>query len=514
MANKLINSLPDIKSGFLVFLIALPLCLAISVASGFPPSSGIITAIIGGILCSYFGGCNLSIKGPAAGLIVIVIASVMELGNGNMIEGYQKTLAVGVVAALMQIIFAKLKVAGLGISISKSVVRGMLSAIGIIIIAKQIHILFGVKPKSIDIIPLFFEIPNSIFIANPIISSIGIISILILIITPKLTITKNIPPQIIILILIIPSSLFLSNLNMIDSKDLIQLPSSLLLAINFPDFSDIFSAISIKYIIMFSIIGTIESTLSVIAIDEMSKTPKSNLNRDLLAVGLGNLISALIGGLPMISEIIRSKANIDSGAKSSKSNFSHGLFLIIFVSLIPNILSLIPLSALAAMLIYTGFRLVSPSHISDLKKIGSDQLWIFSATLITTLITDLLIGVATGILVKIMLHLMRGATIKSLFFTKIKHIQNKDEITFKMYGTAAFPNLLHLSQAFNYLQPNIKKVIIDLNQVNLIDGTFLEGVSTILSERSTADLKIIGLEKFHQLSDHQYSTRWKKTNQM
>jgi MFS superfamily sulfate permease-like transporter len=503
------NLISDIKSGFLVFLIALPLCLGIATASGFPPISGIFTAIIGGCIISWLGGSKLTIKGPAAGLIVIVIGSVTELGQGDMLLGYHRTLAVGVVAAIIQMILASCKTANLGISVSKSVVHGMLAAIGIIIIAKQAHIALGVTPQAQDIIGLIIEIPQSLLKATPIIAIIGVSSLIFLLIWSKLNfkITKIIPPQIIILASVIPLSIFFN----IENQYLIQLPDSMISAIAFPDFSAIFTSSSIKYIIMFSLVGMIETTLSVIAVDQIDKKQKSNLNRDLMGVGFGNLLSSLIGGLPMISEIVRSKANIDNGAKSSKANFFHGLFLLIFVLTIPQLLNLIPLSALAAMLIFVGLRLASISEIMHIKKIGWDQLILFFTTLITTLATDLLIGVTIGIITKIILHLLRGATIKSLFLGKIKiSKEGSDTIKYTLYGTAAFPNLLHLSKKFKQIDKNIKKIIIDLSNTNLIDNTFLSGITSALAENSPAKLEIIGIENHQTTSNHPHSSRIKR----
>ncbi|MGB0958275.1 MAG: SulP family inorganic anion transporter, partial [Litorivicinus sp.] len=194
---------------------------------------------------------------------------------------------------------------------------------------------------------------------------------------------------------------------------LVALPGSLLDAIAFPDFSVVFSAASFKYVVMFALVGTIESTLSVIAIDSMDPAKRaSNLNKDLLGAGVGNLVSASIGGLPMISEIVRSKANIDAGARSSVSNFTHGLLLLVFVAAAPGLLQTIPLAALGAMLVYTGARLAAPSEFIHARQLGMDQLWLFLTTLIVTLATDLLIGVAVGLILKVVLHVARGAKLR------------------------------------------------------------------------------------------------------
>ena len=527
MKNNFSSSLlSDIKSGFLVFLIALPLCLGISIASGFPPVAGILTAIIGGCLVSCLGGSKLTIKGPAAGLIVIAIGSVTELGQTasglDMSLGYHRTLAVGVVAALIQMAFSFFRVAGLGISMSKSVVHGMLAAIGIIIIAKQSHIALGAHPEAKTIFGLIAEIPHSFIAENPIIAAIGIGSLALLIVWSKLKwkITKIIPGQIVVLSIVIPLSLFLhlhkthsyqfiSHIYGLDRSYLVSLPASLFSAITFPDFSEIWSGTSIKYVIMFTLVGMIESTLSVVAIDAIDpKKHISNLNRDLFAVSCGNLVTALIGGLPMISEIVRSKANVDAGATSARANFFHGIFLLIFVTFLPHLLSLIPLAALAAMLIYTGMRLASPHEIANVKAVGTDQLILFITTLVVTLMTDLLIGVSVGLALKIILHLSRGVSLKSLFNGKIDIRYEADAVRLVMHGAAAFPNLIWLKKAIAKLPNDTKRVIIDLNYVNLVDYTFLSGIKILIREKGDINFTISGLEKFKSISKHLDATRW------
>jgi MFS superfamily sulfate permease-like transporter len=514
--------LADFKSGFLIFLIALPLCLGISIASGFPAVAGIITAIVGGCVVSFLGGSKLTIKGPAAGLIVIAIGAVTELGQGDMSVGYHRALAVGVVAALLQMLFSFLKVANLGISMSKSVVHGMLSAIGIIIIAKQIPVMLGVKPEAKDIFGLIMEIPHLVINANPVIAAIGIASFLSLFFWPKIkaSITKIVPIQVVILAIVIPISVFL-HLNekhsytfihhtyLLGSNYLVALPDSLFSGIAFPDFSMILSMTSIKYIVMFALVGMIESTLSVVAVDGIDPKKKtSNLNRDLFALSCGNLISAFLGGLPMISEIVRSKANVDNGATSSRANFFHGCFLLVFVAFLPHLLGLIPLAALAAMLVYVGTRLASISEIKHAKKVGIDQLILFTVTMIGTLAIDLLSGVAIGLILKIILHLSRGVSLKSLFKGRIDGFQKGHEMRFVMYDVAAFPNLFKLRKMLNAMPDNISEVVIDLSKTKLIDHTFLSGIKNITNEKQKIKFKFIGLEKFTKISDHPESTRW------
>ncbi len=513
----------DLKSGFLVFLIALPLCLGISIASGFPPAAGILTAIIGGILSTFVGGAKLTIKGPAAGLIVIVIGAVMELGQGDMQLGYERTLAVGVVAAMIQIGFSLMRAASLGVIMSPSVVHGMLAAIGVIIISKQSYVMMGVKPTSKEPLELLSHIPESLPHANPYILLLGIISLAILFILPKMPwkAVKALPAPIWVLLVTIPLSLvfgfqnahdynFANKVYHLGPEYLVQLPSSLLSIFTFPDFSQIFSSVSIKYIIMFSLIGTIESTLSALAVDSMDPNKgKTNLNKDLFAVGLGNLASSFLGGLPMISEIVRSKANVDSGAKSRWSNFFHGAFLLLFVASIPALLNLIPLAVLAAMLVFTGARLASFSQFTHARSIGIDQLALFSTTLIVTLATDLLIGVATGLALKLCLHLLRGVTLKSLFAPKVKAHQEHNNLHLEIQGAAIFSSIIPLRSALKKHAGSVENVIINFTNSHLIDHTFLANMDALEQEWPQLTFTLVGQENLKALSDHPHATKQK-----
>lgn len=514
-------SIADVKSGFLVFLIALPLCLGISMASGFPAVSGILTAIVGGILSTFIGGAKLTIKGPAAGLIVIAIGAVMELGQGDMQLGYERTLAVGVVAAAIQIVFSLLRAATIGIVMSPSVVHGMLAAIGVIIIAKQFHVMVGVVPAAKAPLDLLAEIPHSIMHGNPEIMLLGFLSLFILIVLPRLRShwLKAIPAPILVLFITVPIALvfqfheahsytLFNHSYSVGPQYLVQLPNSILNVLTLPDFSVIFSAASWKYILMFALIGTIESTLSVLAVDAMdSKKESSKLNADLFATGVGNLICAFIGGLPMISEIVRSKANIDSGAKSRWSNFFHGAFLLAFVALAPALLSQIPLAVLAAMLVFTGARLASLQQFFHARQVGLDQLLLFSTTLVVTLATDLLVGVAAGLALKLAIHLLRGAPIRALFLPQVTAKTHSGTLTITVHGAATFAAILPIRNRINTELGQCQRVVIDLTQSTLVDHTFLSRMETLSQELANVDFSIEGLNKLQAFASHPHATR-------
>ena len=512
----------DVRSGFLVFLIALPLCLGIALASGFPPVAGVLTAIIGGCVCSWLGSARLTIKGPAAGLIVIAIGAVLELGQGDMQLGYHRALAVGVVAALVQLAFASFRVATLGITMSRSVVHGMLAAIGIIIMAKQAHVLMGVKPEGKEIFELIAELPHSLVHANPEILLVGVLSLLILVLWPRLRFgwARIVPAPLVVLAVAIPLSAvfhlgaahvyyFGGHEYQVGPHYLVQLPGNLLSSIAFPDFSVVFSPASLKYIVMFALVGTIESTLSVVAVDAIDPEKRqADLNRDLRAVAIGNLIAASIGGLPMISEIVRSKANVDAGATSVRANFVHGLCLLVFVALAPGLLGLIPLAALGAMLVYTGSRLASPNELVHVRHIGLDQAALFLTTMIVTLLTDLLIGVACGLVLKIVLHALRGATPAKLFRSRVEVIDEGDAVRLRVHGVAAFPCVLALRRALQSVPMETTRVVIDLSDVPLVDHTFLAGVHAATIDRPDTRVDVLGHEALRAASPHPHAARW------
>lgn len=489
-------------------------------ASSFPPIAGIFTAIVGGLVASFLGSSRLSIKGPAAGLIVILIGAIQELGQGDLAMGYKRCLAACAAAAILQIIFSRIGAGKVGSLMPPSVIHGMLAAIGIIIIAKQIHILVGVSPHSKSPLDLIAEIPNSILNTNPEIALIGFLTISTIVFLPFIPskITKKFPPALIALVMVLPLAIFwhLDSLHSyfifnhtyeVGPKFLVELPNNILNSITFPDFSSLTSFVGWKYVIMLALVGSLESLLTVSAIDSLDpKKQKSNLDSDLFSVGVGNLICSMIGGLPMISEVVRSKANIDNGAQTQWSNFFHGVFLLLAVTLLTGIIHEIPLAALAAMLIITGFRLSSPHEFYKTYRIGFDQLFIFVATLLITLKVDLLVGVFAGLLLKMGLHLMRGVKIQHLFTIPIKITDNKDTILVSIEGAAIFSNFLHLNKKLQDALSTNKKVIVDFSQTNVVDHTTMSRLRELEKSLGSNKLSLTGLHLHKPVSNHDLAT--------
>jgi MFS superfamily sulfate permease-like transporter len=491
MTNSLKN---DVVAGFSVFLLALPLCLGIAIASNFPPIAGVLTAIVGGILASFLGGAQLSIKGPAAGLIVIVLGGVHELGEGDLLLGYKLSLAVGVVAALLQILIAVMKKAIIAEIMPPSVVQGMLAAIGAIVISKQSYVMAGITPTESEPFGLLFSLPFEIAHLNPVIFGLGLLSFAIIMIWPFLKKLAFIPASIVVLCAVIPLSIYfnlstehqyslIGNSYSVGPRFLINLPMNFFDAIQFPDFSRIYSPTSLKYVLMFTLVGSIESLLTVCAVDSIAKRgASSDLNKDLRAVGIANLVASLIGGLPMISEIVRSKANIDYGATSAKANFFHGVFMLIAVIFLPSLMNLIPLSALAALLVFVGIKLASPKEFIYAYEVGKDQFVIFLTTFVVTLAVDLLAGVAVGVLLKLVIHTIRGNNLKKLFNPTITVKKSNDCTCIQVEGPLTFVSYLKLKKMIINAAPQTSHIIINLDAVTYLDHTVLKKLKTLSNE--------------------------------
>jgi MFS superfamily sulfate permease-like transporter len=521
-SKTLIN---DITAGFLVFLIALPLCLGIAGASGVPPVAGILTAIVGGLLTKFLGGSRLTIKGPAAGLIVIVLGAVTDLGGDDPVAGYHRMLAVGVVAGVIQIVLALARFGALAEAMPTSVVHGMLAAIGVIIMSKQAHVLLGVKPAGKEPLHLIQELPHSFAHLNPYVTIVGVVALMIMFGMPfiKAKWAKSIPSQLVVLAVTVPLAMYLGFANKHDyvfsgasfvldpAKFLVKLPTNILTAITFPDFSQIMSANSIKYILMFTIVGSIESLLTVSAVDSLDPERKpSDLNKDLLAAGVANTVAAVIGGIPMISEVVRSKSNIDNGAKTGWSNFAHGAFLLLAVALIPGILMKIPLAALAGMLIFTGTRLAHVNEFKHALHVGREQLAVFVVTMIVTLLTDLLIGVAAGLVLDVIIHCANGAPFGKIWKTIVEEHHHEDEVTLCVHGAGIFTNYIGLAKAIRANAPKYTRVYVDFSEACVVDHTVLAKLDALKASLADTELVVGGLDE-HKSSTHApTSSKWKR----
>jgi MFS superfamily sulfate permease-like transporter len=520
----------DAVSGFLVFLIALPLCLAISLACGYPAIAGVFTAVIGGVLAPWISNSELTIKGPAAGLIVIALGCVQEFGftGGKDLvadaQAYRMALGVGVAAGVVQILFALFRTGILGDFFPTSAVHGMLAAIGVIIISKQVPTCLGLPNKG-EPLELLAEIPNELMHMNPEIAVIGGVSLAILFLLPliKNKYVRLVPTQMVVVLVAIPLGIYFEldhehtyslagHKFALGPTFLVNVPNNLFGAITVPDFHALTMPVAWKWVMMFALIGTLESMLSAKAIDMLDPwRRKTNLDRDNLAVGVGNTLAALVGGLPMISEIVRSKANIDNGARTRNANMFHGLFLLLFVALVPTLLHRIPLAALGSMLVYTGFRLASPREFLSVYKIGREQLVIFVSTLVAVLATDLLIGIVIGIGVKFAIHILNGVPLRSLFRPYVDVEEREDGTVFmKARESVVFSNwILFKRQIENSGLLEGKSVTIDLSDAKVVDHSAMEKLHELQFEfeQHGLRLEVVGLDIHRTSSSHPMSAR-------
>jgi len=505
----------DFKAGFLVFLIALPLSLGIAKASGFPPAMGVVTAIVGGLFTGIFKVSALSIKGPAAGLITIAAASVIELGGGEM--GWKAACGVIVVMAALQILFGFLKFGSLSAFFPHSAVHGMLAAIGIIIIAKQIPVLLGDDPtlyKGETPLQLLMDIPRFVEYAHWHIALIGIVALVIMFSLPliKLKLFKAVPAPMIVLVLAIPLALLMHFRETEPAYSLVMIGDFWgMVGIN-ADFSLIGTFPFWKYVFMFLFVSSLESLLTVKAVDNLDPLKRtSDYNGDLKGQGAGNVVSGLLGGLPMISEVVRSSANIGFGALTKWSNFFHGALLLIAMLVMIPIIEMIPNAALAAMLIYAGYRLAAPREFIHTYKIGKEQLVIFLVTIALTLLEDLLVGVAAGILVKILFHLYNGAKLGEMFKANYRLEEDGDTRSLYVEKTAAFSNLIAFKKVLNRME-GAKKVRVHMENVHLVDHSFMEFLTQHMNraKEDGVDFQIVGLDQHRKLSDHELATHVRK----
>ncbi|ESS65865.1 sulfate transporter [Methyloglobulus morosus KoM1] len=500
----------DLRSGFLVFLIALPLSLGVAIASGFPPSAGIISAIVGGLLVSRISGSYLTINGPAAGLIVVILAAVQALGAGDAMAGYRYTLAAIVVSGALQILMGRFKAGQLSAFFPASVMHGMLAAIGLIIIVTQSHVLLGVTPMPGSLFSTILQIPHSLFNLKPEVFLISLLGLLILMTWPLLE--SRIPAPVIVVLIGI---LFAWHYNLGEAvttdgtKFLVSLSDNFFSDFYFPDFSKFFTVAFWEAVISITLVGSLETILSASAIDRLDPDKRTtDLNCDLTAIGIGNMVAGSIGGLPMIAEIVRSSENVNNGAKTPWANFFHGLFLLVSLVLFPRLIQGIPLAALAALLVYTGYRLASPAIFVRVMDVGKEQFLMFIVTIIGVLAVDLLAGVALGMLVKFTLNLVRGVWFKNLFKIHFTVRQSDGNIvTIKLLGSALFSNFLPLKNKLAELEPG-KTIIFDFTDGYLIDHTVMEFLDNFKHSYEAQGGRYIQIGKaLETFSDHALAGR-------
>ncbi len=511
----------DLPSGLVVFLVALPLCLGISLASGAPFFSGLISGIIGGILIGSLSSSNLSVSGPAAGLAALVLAAITNIGSFDLF------LCAVLIAGILQILMSVAKLGGIANYFPSSVIKGMLTSIGILIIAKQIpHAVGYDKNSKGDISEMFalgdedwHQLLQPIQHINAGALIICVVAIIIMILWEKPFIKnriKFIPGALVAVIAgIIINEIFRatgSNLA-ISEEHRVQIEKASSAADFFsfftlPDFSGFLNSKVIVTGIMIAVIASIETLLCIEAVDNLDPERRvTNTNRELFAQGVGNMASGLIGGLPITSVIVRSSANLHAGAKTKLSTIFHGVLLLVCVISIPGLLNLIPLAALAAILLLTGYKLCKLSIFSKIISNGKYQYIPFFVTVLVIIGIDLfglyppfkgeglLIGVVAG-LIAAFGAILHGNLKNSYFFHKDKHRQG-DVIKIKLSEEVSFLNKAAIRVLLDQLPEN-STVLIDASNTDYIDFDVLELIKEFRDIKAPLKKIDCRLEGFHE----------------
>lgn len=520
------SGLRNLLSGFVVSLIALPLALGLAIASGVPPMAGIIAVVVGGIVAAIFGGSHVTIAGPGNGLVVVVLTSVVALGEGNLLIGYTYTLAAIVCSGILISLFGFLRLGNLADFFPSATIQGMLSAIGLIIIAKQIHVMLGESGvEAANNLMLLVETPNSIFAVfdsneTPWVAIIGMVSLGIMAFYSKIrnTIFQAIPAPFWIVVVAIGFfyyfQWFSPDAFPIASEFLIQIPENIVEGFVLADFSKWNETSFLLAVISITLIATIESLLSIKAVDKLDVYKRrSNVNKDLKALGLATVFSGLIGGLPVVAVIARSSVNVNQGATSRWANFFHAVFVLLFVLLFTNLLTKIPLSALAGILVFTGYKLASPAKFKQMYQFGKDQFVIFLVTLLATLLFGLINGIVIGIVVTfgIQFYLMQDRLefIRTLMRPNTLLYEEEDgSLHLSIKGHSSFINYLKLKEKLDSIPAN-KSLILDFSLTTFVDNSVMEHIHHYKDDfkKKNSTLEVIGLDIHDSTSAHPFAAR-------
>jgi MFS superfamily sulfate permease-like transporter len=501
----------DLSAGLSVFFIALPLCLGIALASGAPIYSGILSGIIGGLVVALLSGSQLAVSGPAAGLTTLVAASIISLGD------FKLFLLTVIVAGLFQLLLGLLKLGTIANYFPSSVIKGMLAAIGIILISKQIPLALGYDQPNFwtsRFVHLFYpqNFVNNLHNLDRHISKgtilITFVSLIVLISlqsqwAKKL---KTIPvPLLVVIVGIVANIVFSKNASVfsLSQSQLVNIPSNVFANITLPDFSKMFSNIDIwKDGMIIGLLATLETLLCIEAIDKLDKRNRiTPVNRELIAQGIGNMICGFLGALPITAVVVRGSANVDAGARTKLSAFTHGLFLLLAVLFIPFLLNKIPYASLAAILLITGYNLTKPKLFLNMWSLGWKQFVPFIITIIIILSTDLLIGVTIGLLISIY-FIVQNNFRAEYKISRIVHSGIETDYI-RLNSNVTFLNKVKLRKALDDVPEN-SVLTIDGSECNFVDYDILEIISEYENKAHDKhiQLRLIGIEKVNVTAIH------------
>jgi MFS superfamily sulfate permease-like transporter len=476
----------DALGSVVVFLVALPLCMGIAIASGAPPGAGLITGIIGGLVVGSISGCPLQVSGPAAGLAVIVYELIQKYG-------FEMLGPIVVLAGILQLIAGAFKVGQLFRSIAPAVVYGMLAGIGILIFAAQFHVMVDDAPRKSGIRNLL-AIPEAIYkgvlpvdgSVHHLAAFIGIVTIGVLLLWTRLAPAKLkwVPGA---LVGVIVATALASGLAMPIS--FVDIPDSLFSEIKLPGLTA-FARLNDWHMLLaaatLAFVASAETLLSATAVDQMHDGPRTNYDREMISQGVGNLLSGLVGGLPMTGVIVRSATNVAAGAKTRKSAILHGLWLLVLVAAAPGVLRMVPTASLAAVLVYTGYKLVNPDNIRRLMSYGRMTVTTYAVTVIMIVATDLLTGIVCG------LALSFASVVYALshISVKVKHDRVRRRVDIYLHGAATFIRMPKLVDTLDKL-PRDLDVHVHIQDLGYIDHACMEAISSWEKQRNERSCKTV-----------------------
>ena len=489
----------DLPAGIVVFLVALPLCLGIAMASGAPLFSGLIAGLVGGLIVAWLSGSQLSVSGPAAGLTVIVFNALQTLGN------FQAFLLSCVIAGFIQLVFGFVKAGIIGAFFPSAVIKGMLAAIGLILIIKQIPHAVGYDSSfegdesymKETAESSFFELFDSLHMITPGAIAISAVGLLILIVWElpwfkKQALLRLIPGPLLAVVWGVGFNQFAIQFApewQVKPEHLVNLPvsehpSDFFHHLVFPDFSYLANPQVYVVAVTLAIIASLETLLSLEATDKLDPLKRlSPTNRELKAQGVGNIISGLLGGLPMTAVIVRSSANINAGGKTSLACFIHGVLLFISVLFFAYYLNTIPLACLAAILLHTGYKLAKPAMFVDYYRKGMSQLLPFVITIGAILATDLLKGMAIGMAIGLFF------VIKANYNAAITMTKTGNHYLITLNKDVSFLNKALLRKFILLIEEN-SKVTIDAHKAQFIDHDILETIEDFLASATDSNISV------------------------
>ncbi len=517
----------DMLAGLVVALVSVPLSLGIALASGAPPICGIWSEVVAGIVIPFLGGSYVAISGPAAGLAPALYSGILTLGHGDMDKGYRLITGAIMLVGFFQIVLTWLNAARFSYVFPNAAIQGMLSSIGFLLVAKQIPNFIGQHYEAHEFWNMVFETPHEFVHLHPKVFAISCISLALLFIIPKLKIQliRQIPPQLIVVIV----AAILGQIWHLDEKFVVTVPDNPLQnGIIAPDFHALFSDPSLVgsifvIVLTLAFIDGTESLATILAVDKIDPWHrKSSPDRTLLAMGVSNICSSLIGGLTIIPGIIKSTTNIHSGGRTSWANFYNAVFLVIFLLAAGPLIHMIPLGALAAVLVHIGWKLAGPHKWNMMFALGPEQILIYLTTILVTVSTDLMVGILAGILLKLAILITYNSKanynfhfsiISSLFKSPITEFKEEEDSTVIFIGgpVVCF-NSLSLRAACEKAFERRKPIFIKINHsVNVVDhssSTYLKSFQQDC-ERVGIDYSISGLRTLKARTEESSSLKYR-----